>query len=212
MATLFIPVGHDVGAFYANPGDEGPASYDVRCGDGAFRLTRDQYVVWQAAHGERGSGAEQEPSTQESIEAAARQRGAVKPGPALEELLSLGTLLQLNTESAAETQRFADTHRVIPLQRGQGNSLLTPQLFAVQAEQGPPISVSVNTYHLWMYSHLKPSLWEACRHIAEEGKGPEVAVTNTQTLRTSPRDLLAELLSALPPLLADGCLYIDRRI
>ncbi|MGH3544636.1 MAG: hypothetical protein ACRDPW_01685, partial [Mycobacteriales bacterium] len=207
MTTLLIPVGHDVGPFYGLSDPESPRSYDIRCGDGAFRLTSDQYIVWREAHGELNHPMEQEPETRESVEAAALKGGAAKAGPAFDELLSLGALLEINSSSPALAQRFADTHRVVPLQRGLGNSGRSPQLFRIAAEQGPATIVSSAVYHLWTYSHLRPSLWDACRHIATDGKDAGLTLAEAAEFETSPRELLTRLLAELPQLLAARCLY-----
>lgn len=210
MATTLVPVGHDAGAFYAGGDSATPEGFDVRSGNGAFTLGVAEYLIWDLAHGDLLQAAAGEGTTRKYLLEAATQRQVPDAESALESLLKVGAVAELATSADAAHRPFAEKYRMVPLTRGLGNTPEAPFLFRIATLGVQQLAVTVDTYYLWLYSHLKPSLWQACVQLAEESDSrPHRAPGSYQS---SPEALLAEVISALPQLIAGRSIYIDGSI
>ena len=208
MTTLLIPVGHDVGQLHPALGETDPVTREVWFGDGTFNLSDDEHFVWSLAHGSLEYLASEEPLSREQIETVAANEEVENPGAVLDELISGGAILELDTNDTKATKAFAEGHRTVPLQVGLGNVAEKPWVFATGTDDGQRVFVPAATYYLWMQNHSGGSLWQACQALAKEGRGGASAVE----WETDPQKILAEFVSYLPKLVAGHSLYIDRRI
>ncbi|MGI8647999.1 MAG: hypothetical protein DLM55_12785 [Acidimicrobiales bacterium] len=209
MTVLLIPVGHDVGPFFARTGDEVPRSFDVRYGDGAFNFNPLEYLLWELAHGDIVQAVAGEGCTRKYLVETAREHHIAEPEPVLAAVLSVGALVELDTADPVACHRFAEAHRIVPLTRGLGNSPNAPVLFGIPTAGTQQLAVTADTYYLWMYGHLQHSLWRACVQ-RETGR-----VTPGSGLAKKSEDataVLNEMISALPQLMAGRSVYIDRSI
>lgn len=215
MAEILIPVGHDVGPVYAEQGDTHPTSFDVRVGDGAFVLTANEYLVWDLAHGSLDDGDETYAMSRGQLLDIASDLKVPDAPQAIAGLLDVGALSATDIDHREDAKQFAETHRIFPLAKGEGNSPAAPWMYHLSTPTGATLTLTTEAYHVWMYSHLHPSLWTACLALQDGVK--QVALAGAGPLPETPVDadateLLNEILTVLPKLVAGRTVYVDRSI
>lgn len=203
MGELLIPVGHDVGAIYTEVGAELPDSYEVVFADGAFELSRDEYVIWRLSAGNLDVIAADGAPSREQVLDEARDTGVTEPDKVFAELVRAGTIVTLDPASETAAQVFAFHHRALPLQRGYGNGPDEPAVFEVAADNNTSVLVGAFTYHIWARGHRQPNIWQGCQTLFDQRAEGE-------TLDWDATAVLAEFFLFLPQLLAGNCVYIDR--
>jgi hypothetical protein len=179
--TLLLPVGHDLGAFHA--GNTQPVQ-QIRIGAQLAELTAEEFRVWSLAHGLTDSELD---------------LGLVAS------LVDRGLLAEVEPDDPV---RFAETHRLIPLALGLGNTPDQPWMFSVGLLYQPVVSMTGALFDLWQWAHLSPNLWWACRESAAIAERAEIA----DPTQTDPLRVLVGLLGALHQLLTARVACLDLRI
>jgi hypothetical protein len=85
---------------------------------------------------------------------------------------------------------------------GLGPDGSDPTLRTVGMLDIPVVQVSEPLFHLWLWAHLRPSLWLAC---------VEASGTHDDPAAVPADRVLSEVLAALHPLLASRAAYLDVR-
>lgn len=201
MAALVMPVGHHLGASYDRAGDSAPGSWDVRVGPNAFQLDVTAYQVWTAAHGEGTANPAWDRAAVERIAAA---KGVASPGPVLDTLLAAELLVEIDP-AGDSGERFAARHRVEPIGFGLGNTPDEPGLYAIGSPGDAWAAVDYRVYNMWAFSHLYPTLRDACVAMATERRAAGLTGQDVD-----PRELLSGFLGAVPMLVATHCAFVDR--
>ncbi len=199
MASVVLPAGHVLGPFFTDEHAEMPESVDIRLGDELSSIPAAAYAVWAAAHGEPGANGGM---TRATTLAAAAQL-VDEPDRWFDQLTAQGLLVELAHTPQAR-QRFARSHRVLPLALGLGNSAEHPDRFIVGMVGSPAVTLPASAFLVWMFGHRYPSLWQTCENV----------VSTTQLMigsEVDPAAVLADVVALLPPLLAHGCACLDRR-
>lgn len=202
---LVIPVGHFAGPLYTEVDVEAPESFEVRFRDGVFSLSAEEYATWAVSHGDPNL-VNQVPNTREVVEYAAHAAGVDEPGRLFDSLISDGLLVELSTADDGPRE-FARRHRMLPLALGLGNSPQNPAEFQIGLPAAARISVGYDVYHMWLFSHRAPTLWDALQTIAAEAR--EANEEGGVQLVEDPDVLLKELLGALQVLISTSCVYFD---
>lgn len=201
MSVFLVPVGHDLGPRLVGAGQEsgqesGQYEFLVRVGTHVRHLDSLSFAIWLLAHDSQ-SGL---PERTTMIEATLRLGlDAEQAGAALTELLADGLLAEIEPGSE---RGFAERHQLLPLMVGLGPDSKDPGLRTVGLLDIPVVQVSEPLFHLWLWAHLRPSLWQACVEAA--GSHPEQE-------GVPPDRVLSEVLTALHPLLASRAAYLDVR-
>ncbi|MGH3545644.1 MAG: hypothetical protein ACRDPW_06940 [Mycobacteriales bacterium] len=220
MVALVVPVGHFAGPMYTSMETEVPESFEVRFRDGVFSLSAEEYAVWAVSHGDPEKVSKQ-PQSRPVVETAAKAAGVEDPGPIFDSLVDDGLLVSvMPTGNSART--FAEQHQMVPLALGLGNSAQKPAEFQIGLPNAARVSVGYDVYHMWLFCHRQPTLWEAISTIADEAKEANtaedpadgdaaVAGEEKVELVSDPDVLLKALLAALPVLISTSCVFIDRR-
>ncbi|MEU4448432.1 tetratricopeptide repeat protein [Actinosynnema sp. NPDC050801] len=208
---VVLPVGHFAGPLYTSPDAAAPESFEVRFRHGIFSLSAAEYAVWAVSHGDPsllGDPADQVPNTREVVEYAARMAGVTEPEPVFDSLVEDGLLV--HTELTGEPAReFARRHRVVPLVLGLGNSPQNPVLFQIGMPDAPRATVAYDIYHLWLFTHRAPNLWDALVNMGKEAEQSN-AESDGVELVSDPDVLLETALGALRVLVSTSCAYVDR--
>jgi hypothetical protein len=194
-----FPVGHYAGAFHSQAATE-PECYRVRTGWDDHELSRPSVRLWALAHGLPDRLNEGVAWTRNAVLEAS---GADGPGPAgLDDLLAAGLLTEVVPHSG-DVVAFARRHRLQPLMVGLGNLADDPTRWAIGFGDTAVITVPVLVYHVWKYAHLEPDLWSGCAAVADMSAWHDGTATPV-------RDLVAEVVGLLHPLLACSAAYLDR--
>ena len=190
--TLVFPVGHYVGERHPE------RHHVVRRGTRHHRLTADEFGVWVLAHGtaDIGKGAW-------TVDALIDLAGsAALPGARLAVAALAGAGVLATVDGPAAARRFAEGHRVHPLLTGIGNTEDQPDRYQLGFPGLPPTAVvDVDTYELWQWGHVSPTLWQACE--VREKVAAELGE------QTTAADLLDASLGDLRVLLANSCAFLD---
>lgn len=195
---------------YTSVGAEAPESFEVRFRDGVFSLSAEEYAVWAVSHGDPNVVGDQTPLTREVAEFSARAAGVTDPGPVFDSLLADGLLVELEPEGD-RAREFARRHRLAPLALGLGNSPQAPAEFRIGMPNAARVSVSYDVYHLWLFLHRAPNLWDGLATIAEEAaEANQESDEDGNRLVDDPDILLGMLVRALQVLLSTSCVYLDR--
>jgi hypothetical protein len=199
---------------YTSTETEVPESFEVRFRDGVFSLSAEEYAVWAVSHGDPEKVSKQ-PQSRPVVETAAKAAGVEEPGPVFDSLIEDGLLVSvMPTGNSGRT--FAEQHQMIPLALGLGNSAQKPAEFQIGLPNAPRVSVGYDVYHMWLFCHRQPTLWEAISTIAKEAEEANVEDVDSDgeekvELVSDPDVLLKALLAALPVLISTSCIFIDRR-
>lgn len=214
MVALVVPVGHFAGPMYTSTEAEVPESFEVRFRDGVFSLSAEEYAVWAVSHGDPEKVSKQ-PQSRPVVESAAKAAGVDEPGPIFDSLIDDGLLVSV-MPTGKSSQTFAQQHQMVPLALGLGNSAQNPAEFQIGLPNAPRVSVGYDVYHMWLFCHRQPTLWEAITTIAKEAEEANTEEPNAEgeekvELVSDPDVLLKALLAALPVLISTSCVFIDRR-
>ncbi len=214
MVALVVPVGHFAGPMYTSTETEVPESFEVRFRDGVFSLSAEEYAVWAVSHGDPEKVSKQ-PQSRPVVETAAKAAGVEEPGPVFDSLIEDGLLVSV-MPTGNSGRAFAQQHQMMPLALGLGNSAQKPAEFQIGLPNAPRVSVGYDVYHMWLFCHRQPTLWEAISTIAKEAEeaNSEDATADAEDkveLVSDPDVLLKALLAALPVLISTSCVFIDRR-
>ncbi|MFC9687713.1 hypothetical protein ACFTSF_04185 [Kribbella sp. NPDC056951] len=193
MATTLFPVGHYAGR---RPGDDGRPTHSVRIGWRLHRLPDDVFGTWLLGHGtaETGKG----PWTATDLVGAAEASGIAAARSHVAGLQELGLL----TDVTRAPEEFAKKHRMDVQFVGLGNSPDHPDRFAIGLPGlGPAALVDPETYELWQWGSLAPTLWHSCQVRA--------SVLAELDRPVEPVEALTSVLGDLRFLLAHGCAYVD---
>jgi hypothetical protein len=193
MTAILFPVGHYAGQ---RPGDDGRPAQSVRIGWKLHRLSDDVFGTWILGHGtaEAGKG----PWTATDLIGTAESAGIPAVQSHLDALLELGLLADVTRAP----EEFARTHRMDVQFVGLGNSPTRPDRFAIGLPGlGPAALVDPETYELWQWGSLAPTLWHSCQVRA--------SVLAELDRPVEPVEALTSVLGDLRFLLAHGCAYVD---
>jgi hypothetical protein len=201
VEALLLPIGHDLGARYA----EGTGRrQQVRAGIDVAELTDAEFTVWLLAHGLD----DQDRPTRTSVVRAAERFGldATDTTPIVERLLTDRLLVAIEPDSETAID-FAQRHQLVPLLLGLGPDPEQPWMQNIGLLNQPVVQVSSAVYDVWSWAHLSPQLWAGCHDAAEVAR--TVGVTAND--ETEPRAVLAGILQAAHGLLCVRAAYFDRR-
>jgi hypothetical protein len=220
MAEILIPVGHDLGAVYARPGDALPSSFDLRAGDGAFILSAPEYLLWQLSFGQLDDPEVDDGIGRGKLLDIAAELELEDATTSLNSLTAVGALTGFDPGDPEDVTRFASSHRIVPLTTGAGNVQAAPWSFRVPTVVETEVILTGGAFQLWSYSHLTPNLLAGAEHLAAEGAKAHAEATAPGGVAEgadlpeppSATALIDELLLALPQLLAGRAVYVDRSI
>ncbi|MGI8647183.1 MAG: hypothetical protein ACR2JX_02995 [Mycobacteriales bacterium] len=196
---MVLPVGHVLGPFFTDEHAEIPESVDIRLGEELISIPSGAYAVWAAAHGEPGVDS----GMPRAATIAAAAQLVDEPDRWFDQLTARSLLVELPDTPQAR-QRFARSHRVLPLALGLGNSAEHPDRFIVGMVGAPAVTLPASAFLAWMFGHRYPSLWQTCENV----------VNTTQLMigaEVDPAAVLADVITLLSPLLVHGCACLDRR-
>ncbi|GAB3413906.1 hypothetical protein [Flindersiella endophytica] len=197
MSVFLVPVGHDFGPRLVEEGPEsGRYEFLVRVGSRVRHLDSLSFAIWLLAHdSENGL-----PERTAVVDATVRLGLDVEQAStAMDELLADGLLAEIEPGSE---RGFAERHQLLPLMVGLGPDGNDPSLRTVGLLDIPVVQVSEPLFQLWLWAHLRPSLWQACVEAAGTHDGPDAV---------PPGRVLSEVVAALHPLLASRAAYLDVR-
>jgi hypothetical protein len=204
VEAILVPVGHSVGPLFT-PESGRPNSYEIRYADGIFSIDHEELRVWALAHGDSAT-VNEDPPCRERVRRKAVELGAVKVNEIVDRLLEVGLLVEIPL-NAEQMQKFAYTHQIDPLALGLGNTLEAPHYFQMGLPATPRVKVGHDVYHLWMFAHRHASLWDAIEYVVAERRVEAVLRAGPET---DPARVLANVIKALPALIATSCAYVDR--
>lgn len=204
-ASLLIPIGHCIGAYYDLP-TSADHFVQVRVGPDVHRLSDEQFAIWGLAHGTPDRDAEQPWGRQAVLDAAGRA-GIAKSEQVLESLMTDHLLVE-TTPGTDSVVDFARRHRLIPLMLGLGNTAEEPWIYSVGMIGLPIVQLSAMAYDLYEWAHMDANLWLACEGAAATA----VRVGIEDPLATDPLDMLNALLGTLHFLLSPNAVYLDSRL
>lgn len=196
---ILLPVGHDLGAFHPGDGATEPVQ-QVRLGAQLVELSATEFHLWSLAHGLLDESAGHVlPATEAAL------RGHVDEPAVLRSLVERGLLAVVGPD---DFERFAATHRLLPLALGLGNSSEQPWLFSVGFLHQPLVQMTGALFDMWQWAHLSPNLWLACRESAAVAERAGIDDPD----QTDPARVLAGVFGALHLLLSVRAACLDMRI
>lgn len=176
-----FPIGHYVGERHPE------GTHLVRVGLAHLTMTPDEFGVWVLAHHDGPTW------TVDDLRAVAGNAGL--SAAALDRLVDAGALAVV-----ADQRSFAGRYRLEPLLVGLGNTREHPETYAVGLPGLPPVAmVDEDSYELWQWAALAPSLWHTCETRAK---------VSDDAVRAE--ELVGGVLAGIRPLLANSCAYLDR--
>lgn len=202
MTVLVMPVGHHLGASFDRAGDSAPGSWDIRIGPNAFQLDSPAYQVWTAAHGD---GTANPAWDRAAVERTAAAKGVAEPDRVVDNLLAAELLVEIDP-TGESGERFAALHQVEPTGFGLGNTPDEPGLYTIGVPGEVWAAVDYRVYNMWAFSHLYPSLRDACLAMATERRAAGLSGQDVD-----PKALLTGFLGSVPMLVATHCAFVDRR-
>ena len=207
MATddvLLVPVGHDLGVLYPQPGSD-ERRQQVRAGADVVELEDTEFAIWLLAHGV----SDQDRPTRPSLIAAAERLGVATAvvDEAVDRFLDDGLLVEVQPDGDSAVS-FAERHQLIPLLLGLGPDQEQPWLQTIGLLNQPVAQVSSAMYDVWAWAQLAPQLWTGCHDAAMVAR--QVGVTNPEEV--DPRQVLTGVLENVHALLCVRAAYFDRRI
>jgi hypothetical protein len=176
--TVF-PIGHYVGERHPE------GLHHVRIGLMHQAMTADEFGVWVLAHQDSPQW------TVNDVLALAAQADLPNAAASVERLLAVGALV-----SVTDPMAFTRTYRLESLLIGLGNTEEDPDTYRVGLPGQEPAVLKVNSYELWQWAALAPTLWHTCEIRAKLAS-------------TDPAEEVPSVLSDLRPLLANSCAYLD---
>jgi hypothetical protein len=202
-AGLLIPVGHDLGPLYEEPGVPRRVQ-QVRAGADVAELDDNDFVVWLLAHGT----SDEDRPTRATLLKKSEQLGLAhaQVDAAIERFLADGLLVEVVPDGPS-ARGFAQQHQLFPLMLGIGSDPDEPQMQVIGLFDQPVAQVSEPMYDMWVWGHLAPDLWTACHDAVEAAR--RAGVTDPDELR--PSRVLAGVLDAVHALLSCRAAYFDRR-
>ena len=200
MTGTLFPVGHYGGLRPTTSGDE---QHVVRVGWRLHRLTADGFGVWVLAHGsaEVGKG----PWTREHVLEMAETADLPAAGIHVDDLIARGLLAPVPTvaQDPAAAVSFARSYRMQSLVVGMGNSPEQPRRHAVGVPGlGVVAMLDPDSYELWQWGGLAPTLWHSCEVRAS-------VVTGMGGAGLDATSALEQILGDLRRLLVHQCVYLD---
>lgn len=176
--TVF-PIGHYVGERHPE------GLHHVRVGQSHQAMTTDEFGVWVLSH-------QNSPQwTVEDVLTLAAQAELPNAQASVDRLLTVGALVEVKDEVA-----FAQSYRLESLLVGLGNTEEDPDTYRVGLPGQDPAVLAADSYELWQWAALAPTLWHTCEIRAKLSSH-----SATDEVRTVLRDLR--------PLLANSCAYLD---
>jgi hypothetical protein len=197
-----LPIGHYVGTSYRI--GEPLTPRQVCRGGTVHDLTDDEFAVWVGAHGGveaiRDGVAWQRPAVEEHAQAA-----GLSNAPALvDQLLGTGLLVEV-APGSDEATSFAESHRLVPVMLGLGNSADQPDMFGIGFFHQPVLQVSHAIYDLWQWSAMDDTLWATCQNAADVAR--RAGATDPDYV--DPGRLLTGFLGSIHALLLANAAYLD---
>jgi hypothetical protein len=160
---MIIPVGHFCGVFASD--DRSRSWYEVRLGTKVHELSALEFVVWTITHG-TGDLVLAKRWTRAVVEEQARAKGVPRPDVIVDDLVGR-RLLATAVPHAALAGHFAQSHRLVPLMTGMGNSTSRPEVFGIGTGGVEIVHVGPSLYLLWSVAGATNSLMEACEAVTD---------------------------------------------
>ena len=196
---LLVPVGHDLGPFYAEK-DQPFSFYEICVGRTTYALpTNNDYAVWLRGHGP----VDRPPLTYTRYRDALIDAG-IPDGDGLAYRLAANGLLRQIPRTGDVAVEFARTHRITPLLTaiGTANADVPPGRWAL----GRPGVVFHHAdeveYWLWLWGGRFDSLWLACEALARSELG-------ARTGDGDPNRCVGPVLLAVQNLILHALLFLD---
>ncbi len=202
MEALLVPIGHDLGAWYA---DGSQRHHQVRAGIDVAELTVAEATVWLVAH---GLDDEDQPTRGSVIRVA--ERLGQDPADAariVDRLLADRLLAAIEPDGEAAVE-FAQQHQLVPLLLGLGPDPDQPGMQNIGVINQRLVQVTSAVYDVWCWAHLAPQLWAGCHDAAEVARMAGIATTE----ESDPRWVLTGVLRSVHGLLSVRAAYFDRRM
>lgn len=201
--VLLVPVGHDLGVLYPEPGAD-QHRQQIRAGADVVELEDMDFAIWLLAH---GVGDQDRPTRASVIESAQRLGLPVATiADAVDRFLVSGLLVEVEPTGESAVL-FAEQHQLVPLMLGLGPDQEQPWLQTIGLLNQPVAQVSSAMYDVWAWAHLAPQLWTGCHDAAEVAR----LVGSTEPEELDPHRVLAGLLGSVHALLCVRAAYFDRR-
>jgi hypothetical protein len=200
--ALLLPVGHDLGVLYAEPGTD-VRRQQVRVGVEVVELEDRDFAVWLMAH---GTNSEDRPTRRSLMTSAGKLGLTDDVDRAIERFLTDGLLFEVDPDGESALS-FAAEHQLIPLLHGLGPDAEQPWMQNIGLLNQPVVQVSGALYDVWAWAQLAPELWTGCQDAAMVAR--QVGVTSAE--ETEPRQVLSGVLAQVHGLLCVRAAYFDRR-
>lgn len=202
---LLLPVGHLLGADYPTPGSP-EHSVLLRVGPELVQLDDALFTTWALAHGLPDPDPASTWTTQALLRTAVDQGLGDLTAP-LSTLLADRLLVQVDPDDPRQAVAFAESHRLVPLALGLGNSPDALDAWSIGLLGHPLVTVSGTLFDVFEWAHLDHDLWAACRRAAERARRAGIS----EPAVVQPELLLPDVLRSLHALLAVDVVCIDTR-
>lgn len=210
MVAALLPIGQYAGQFFSSAQQTDPAYHEVRLGAEFVRLTSTEHATWAVAHNDPELLADGGQPNRAAIETSMRQLGFADIAEPLHNLQKLG-LIAAVVPVGALLREFAQRYRIVPQVLGLGNTADDLDNCLVGTPGEPRLSLSFQTYQVWLASEQHRCLWEACEHVATTFQAAGAAQGSSPAAQVTAPALLHECYRTLPILIAAGCSYLDLR-
>ncbi len=210
MVAALLPTGQYAGQFFTEAEQSNPAYHEVRLGGDFIRITSIEHATWAVAHSDPQLLADGAQPNRAAIETSMRQLGFTDIGRPLQNLQELG-LISAVMPVGGPLREFAERHRIVPQVLGLGNTAQELDTCLVGTPGEPRLSLSFDTYQVWLASELHPCLWDACEQVAMAFQAAGAAQGSTAAAKVTTAALLHSCYRSLPLLIAAGCAYLDLR-
>jgi hypothetical protein len=160
---------------------------ELRRGDNYYDLTEAQYAIWLLGF---------RALNREELVATGVEEGIAEEARLVRELDREGLFVELRDEPPLN-RPLLETHRLLPVGRGLGNSPEQPESFVLAPFGGEPrLTVDVRVYLVWGLSTRPVSVASACHRVAA-------------MFGVDERPVLDQLAVNLPVLLRHGMAVLD---
>jgi hypothetical protein len=206
--SYLFPIGHYLGVQHSAPA-AGAGRHRLRLGTAIAYLDSDaEFGIWALAHSRPRRDDPGQPWGRAGVTVQARRLAIEAPGRLIDVLLARGVLAEV-PPGGAGAERFARTHRLLPLRSGlgqvPGDPLSTdPDAIGLPAN----VAISRRQFRLWQWGRLAANLWDLCRAFTTVQYDP-AGLPGQQPAGDDPRELLEQILTDLHVLLAVNAAYLD---
>jgi hypothetical protein len=198
---LIFPIGHTLGALLAGGDKRIPR---IRRGPEVKTPEQPAYATWLLLHGDPDALEKGQAWTRRAVEELAESSGGGSVAGHIDQLLADGLAVEV-VPGTPQALQFAETHRLVPLMLGLGNTADEPWLYGIGLIGQPLVTVTHPVFEVWQWSPAEESLWLTCRGTVEVAR--RAGSTNPDV--TDAERLLNGFLPTVHSLLAAGVACLD---